>query len=238
MKNILKRVVTVALAAVTLVSSLTVGSINASASTTTDTGVVFWPASVSSTKTTGALLYPRTGYYVQLNDDTSITNVSITKNRNSRTGKYYVNEISTSDSNIKLWDKNNEASKFHLRAYNRSKPELMLVEFVYKYKGKNRVARGYVNIDTIQGGFDMDFGQLYFTTKTVGKRSDYVNVINTLTGETKKMKGSSKIMVLGYTYKDGVRYYKFKKTLTDKSTGKKASVDFLVNVNDTYGERR
>lgn len=227
MKNILKRVVTVALAAVTLVSSLTVGNVSADALTKANFDyTVFYPKLDK--------VYP---WNVELDTEATITNVEVKVSKAGTIPAKYIRlgkDISASDSKIKVVG--GGRSKFNLLGYSRFRSGALYVEFNYKYKGKYRLADGLVSLSDIQGDLEYNFRNNYFSTTTKGDRSDYVEVINTLTGATKKMKGASNINVVGYALKDGTPYYKFKKTLTDKSTGKKTKVAFLVAIADTHGE--
>ena len=142
--------------------------------------------------------------------------------------------IDLSDPNIK--EVGGGMSNFHLLGYSRLHPNKVFAEFYYKYKGKYRLADGLVDVSDIQGDISCNFRMLYFSTMIKGDRSDHVEVINTMTGWTKKIKGGSTIKVTGYAVKDGTPYYLFNKTLTDKKTGKKAKTTFAVQITDTHGE--
>lgn len=223
MKNILKRVVTVALAAVTLVSSLTAGSVSASA--------------LKKANNWGGAFITKDFVNLELNPDTTIMNVEVRMSKANARPERYVhikNTIDLSDPNIK--EVGGGMSNFHLLGYSRLYPNKVFAEFYYKYKGKYRLADGLVDVSDIQGDILCNFRMLYFSTKIKGDRSDRVEVINTMTGWTKKIKGGSTIKVTGYAVKDGIPNYLFSKTLTDKKTGKKAKITFAVPITDTHGE--
>lgn len=225
MKNIIKRVVTVALAAVTLISSLTVGSVDASA------------LKLKEANNWGGAFIAKDFVNLELNPDTTIMNVEVRMSKANARPERYVHikhSIDLSDPNIK--EVGGGMSNFHLLGYSRLYPNKVFAEFYYKYKGKYRLADGLVDVSDIQGDILCNFRMIYFSTTIKGDRSDRVEVINTMTGWTKKIKGGSTIKVIGYAVKDGTPYYLFNKTLTDKKTGKKAKTTFAVQITDTHGE--